>query len=281
MSDKTILFSGLPNSGKTTFIAALWYYLFYSTGKAEYSFDTLENSEQEYLNAISLKWASCEDVIRTNPTKLEDISIRIRNNSSGEKMMLNVPDINGERFNTQFEFRQWEEDFESLIKNSHGLILFVDPRDAKNKPRLIYQENQYYRMFGDEKPKNVAPAVEWTEKLAPSQVKLVDFLQMLDYHKPGTIERIAILISCWDVVKNETDPKNWAKTHVPLLYQYLTANKGLFESKFYGISSQGGNYENDRAKLQQMEPLERILVTDGEITSKNILSPILWLTDEH
>jgi len=281
MSDKIILFSGLPNSGKTTFIAALWYYLFYSSGNTEYTFDTLENSEQEYLNAISLKWASCEDVVRTNPTRLEDISIRIKNNSSNERMLLNVPDINGERFNSQFEFRQWEEDFENVIDNCHGLLLFVDPRDAKNKPRLIYHENQYYRMFGDDKPKNEAPVTEWTEKLAPSQVKLVDFLQMLDYHKPGTIKRIAIIISCWDVVKNETDPQHWAKTHVPLLYQYLTANHGLFEIKFFGISSQGGNYENDKAKLQQMEPLDRIQVTDGVTKSNNILGPILWLTDEH
>lgn len=281
MNNKTILFSGLPNSGKTTFIAALWYYLFYSSGQAEYSFDTLENSEQEYLNAISLKWASCEDVIRTNPTKLEDISISIKKNGTDDKLMLNVPDINGERFNGQFEFRQWEQDFENVIEASDGLLLFVDPRDLKNKPRLIFHESHYYRMFGDEKPKSDKSVAEWTEKLAPSQVKLVDFLQMLDYHKPRTIKRIAVLISCWDVVKNEKDPSNWAKLHVPLLYQYLTTNDNLFEVKFFGISSQGGNYENDREMLQQMEPLERIQVTDGVNKSKNILSPILWLTDEY
>ena len=187
----------------------------------------------------------------------------------------------GERFNGQFEFRQWEDDFESVIDDSSGLLLFVDPRDVMNKPRLLFHENQYYRMFGDEKPKSDKPLTEWTEKLAPSQVKLVDFLQMLDYHKQKSIRRIAILVSCWDVVKNETNPENWAKIHVPLLYQYLKANDKLFEVKFFGISSQGGSYELDKSKLQQMEPLDRIKVTDGLSNSNNILSPILWLTDEH
>jgi hypothetical protein len=283
MSEKTILFSGLPNSGKTTYIAALWYYVFYSTGKEIYSADTLENAELEYLNSISLSWAGCKIVKRTNPTRLEDVSIRMKNNLTSKQFVLNVPDINGERFNTQFEFRQWGEEFEKLIESSNGLLLFIDPRDPQNKPRLIYQENQIYRIFGDEKPKKSLEPVIWTEKLVPSQVKLVDFLQMLDYHQPNVIKKIAVLVSCWDVIIGETNPRNWCETNVPLLTQYLAANNHLFETKFFGLSSQGGNYEipEIRTKLLEMEPLERITVTDGTSTPYNILSPILWLTNEH
>jgi hypothetical protein len=283
MSEKTILFSGLPDSGKTTYIAALWYYIFYSTGKETYSADTLENAELEYLNSISLSWAGCKIVKRTNPTKLEDVSIRMKNNITGEQMVLNVPDINGERFNTQFEFRKWEEEFEKLIETSNGLLLFIDPRDVKNKPRLIYQENQLYRIFGDEKPTKSTTPVTWTEKLVPNQVKLVDFLQMLDYHKPNSINKIAVLVSCWDVITGETNPQNWCHTNVPLLTQYLTTNNHLFETKYFGLSSQGGNYEIPaiKTKLLEMDPLDRITVTDGINTSNNILSPILWLNNEH
>ena len=95
MGDKTILFSGLPDSGKTTFIAALWYFIFYSSGKDEYTFDTLEDSEQEYLNTISLSWASCEKVIRTNQYTPEKVEIRMKKNQTGEEQDLIPEDRRG------------------------------------------------------------------------------------------------------------------------------------------------------------------------------------------
>lgn len=283
MSDKGIIFSGLPESGKTTFLAALWYFIFNSSNENGYKCDSLKDTELEYLNSISQNWASCSNVIRTNQNKIEMVEIKMINSASGESMTLVIPDISGETFNSQFQDREWDEEFDYLLENVYGLLLFVDPSDTKNKPALIHQVNENYRIF-DEILINDNSEQPWTEKLVPSQVKLVDFLQMVDFHKPNFIKKISVVISSWDLVPANKNPELWCKEELPLLHQYLLANDKIFTTKYFGVSSQGGTYESVDVKeklLAKENPLERIFVTDGTTTSNNILSPILWITDEN
>lgn len=282
MSDKNILFSGLPASGKTTFIAALWYFIFNSVGDEDYTFDNLENAELEYLNSLSSDWAGCKDVVRTPQNKLENISIKIKGKNPGNSIHLQIPDISGEVFNSQFEHREWDEEFNGILEKSNGLILFIDPRDSHNVPRLMYKENQYYRIFENE-PINDLPSQPWTEKLAPSQVKIVDFLQMIEMNSPRKVNKISVVVSCWDLVTNEPNPENWCLKNVPLLHQYLNSNNELYKVKYFGISSQGGSYDEETSKneLLEKDSMDRIIVTDGENTTNNILAPILWITDEY
>ncbi|MTD67667.1 hypothetical protein [Flavobacterium sp. LC2016-13] len=282
MSDKGILFSGLPESGKTTFLAALWYFIFNNVEQGEYMHDSLEDSELEYLNLISRNWASCRDVIRTNQNKIEFVDIKIIHKDSGESMILNVPDISGETFKTHFADREWDEEFDYILDNVEGILLFIDPRDVKNKPRFIYHESQNYIYFG-ESMINTNLEQSWTEELVPSQVKLVDFLQMIDFNKPNILRKVSVIISCWDVVKQDHTPEMWCKNELPLLHQYLTSNEEIFKVRYFGVSSQGGSYEKETTKeaLLAIDPLDRIKVTDGTCISNNILSPILWITNEN
>lgn len=282
MSEKSIIFSGLPESGKTTFLAALWFFIFSSTDDDDYTCDTLEDGELEYLNGISKNWASCEEVIRTNQNKIEEVVINLKHKLSEKSMSLLIPDMRGETFNSQFEHREWDEEFDTILDGAYGMLLFVDPRDKKNKPRLIFKENQQYKVF-EEAMINDNPPQSWTEDLAPSQVKLVDFLQMIDFHKPNVLRKISVVVSCWDELETEKDPEIWCKKEVPLLYQYLDSNDHLFDVKYFGVSAQGGSYEKTEAKdllLQLEDPLQRIKVTDGKLETNNILSPILWITDD-
>ncbi|MRX42063.1 hypothetical protein GJU43_22540 [Flavobacterium sp. LC2016-23] len=282
MSNKGILFSGLPGSGKTTYLSALWYFIFNNRIDIGYTCDSLKDTELTYLNSISKSWASCSKVIRTNQNKIEMVDLKMINTVSKESITLKIPDISGETFNSIFRDREWFEEFDYLIENVDGLVLFLDPNDKKNKPQLIHQVNESYRIF-DAALVNDNPELAWTEELVPSQVKLVDFLQMLDFHKPNSIKKISIIISCWDLVQSSTEPEIWCKEELPLLYQYLSANTEIFTTKYFGVSSQGGTYENDQIKdklLAIEDPLERISVTDGVTISNNILSPLLWITDE-
>lgn len=281
MIEKNIIFSGLPNSGKTTFIAALWYSIFNRTDEGGYVCDSLENTENSYLHAITESWMLCNDVIRTAQHRPENVIIKIKNDSKNDRIILNIPDISGETFNSQFAQREWDENFDSIIKEAQGLLLFVDPRDKQNMPRLIFAESEYYRIF-DDGGINEKPKAPWTEKLAPSQVKLVDFLQMLEMHNQGVINKISVIISCWDLVPSGNNPEAWCQKQLPLLFQYLKSNEHL-KVKYFGVSSQGGAYDDENLKtaLLTKEPVDRIVVTDGIESSNDILKPILWITNEN
>ncbi len=282
MSNKTILFSGLPGSGKTTYIAALWYFLFESSEKTKYQIGSLENLELEHLNTLSLRWASCEPVLRTNQHKIIDVSIEFTEKEYKKTTVLKVPDISGESFKAQFLEREWGEDFNNIVKETDGLILFIDPRDNKNLPRYINQERKVYEEF-ESTVINDHVKQPWNEDLSPNQVKLVDFLQMLDFNRPGKIWKISVLVSCWDIFKDKVqNPREWCKVNVPLLYQYLDSNDSAFIIRYFGVSAQGGSYDDVEIKdsLFNIEPLERIkIVTDSGI-SNDILIPILWMNNE-
>lgn len=272
-----ILFSGLPESGKTTFIAAMWFYIFYGSEDSNFTYGDLEDAEMEYLNSLSQEWASCKQVMRTSQNIIEQVSIPLLNKTDGQIIKLSIPDISGETFRSQFLTREWDDDFDKLLEDISGIIMFIDPRDEKNMPRLIFQENQHHRIFGDVL-KNDNRETPWTEDLVPSQVKLVDFLQMVDYHKSGN-QKISIIVSCWDLVKGGLTPEEWCAINTPLLYQYIVSNDSIYKTKFFGVSSQGGNYDTRRAELLKIQPLQRIIVTDGQTNSNNILDPIIWITD--
>jgi len=281
MANKGLLFIGLPESGKTTYLGALWYYIFSNPADSKYRCDSLANTELEYLNSISRSWASCEDVIRTSQVKVEKVTINMRETETDQTISLIIPDISGETFKKQFEDREWEEDFDTILENSNGILLFIDPRDKKNRPKFIYHENQHFKIF-DEDYVNDNPQQTWNEDLAPSQVKLVDFLQMVDWSKPNAIKKISIIISCWDLINSDEKPEDWLAKEMPLLSQYLKSNSNIFLTKYFGISSQGGSYDTDDARelLLQKDPLQRIIINDGEKITNNILSPLLWITNE-
>lgn len=285
MINKNVLFAGLPQTGKTSYMAALWYYIFNSYANQEYTVSTLANEEREYLNTRSNEWASCEPVLRTSQGVIEHVSISMKKEATGEIFKLSIPDISGEAFRRQFSTREWGLEFEDIINDTSGILLFIDPMDERNMPKLIYQNNIHYKFFG-ENPPTPEDKESWSPDNVPNQVKLADFLQAIDYHRPGMISAVSVIISFWDLVEKTMapkDPKEWCKVNLPLLYQYLEANDTLFKTKYFGVSAQGGNYEDEAEKnsLFTIPELDRIIIVEGREKSNNILSPILWITDEN
>ncbi len=283
MINKGVLFAGLPQTGKTTYMAALWYYIFNSFSNEDYTVNNLANDEKEYLNARASEWASFEPVLRTSQGVIEQVTISMKKKTTQDIVQLNIPDISGEAFKRQFSAREWSLEFDEIIKNTNGILLFIDPMNERNIPKFIYNRNGYYKLFG-ENPPIPEEKEAWSTENVPDQVKLVDFLQTIDYHRPHSVSTVSVVVSCWDLVEktpNPLEPKEWCKLNLPLLYQYLESNNTLFASKYFGVSAQGCDYETDSEikTLREISPLERILVVEGKNKSNNILSPILWITD--
>lgn len=280
-----LLFAGMPQTGKTTYIAALWYYIFNSFTNENYIVDTSINEEREYLNTRTAEWTNCETVLRTSQGIIEQVTISMKEKSTGKEIVLNIPDISGETFRRQFSLREWDLSFEKIIADVYGMILFIDPMDERNVPKFIHQNNIHYKYFGEAPPPQTS-AESWSLDNVPNQVKLVDFLQAISFYNPDKIFRISIVISCWDLVEKTLDPKtpeDWCQKKMPLLFQYMSANDTVFLTKYFGISAQGGDYENDKEKksLSEISPLDRIVIVEGKNKSNNILSPILWITNEN
>jgi hypothetical protein len=225
-----------------------------------------------------------EPVPRTNQAKTagEQVRINMVRTSNGETITLDIPDFSGETFRKHFENREWDPEFRDAIADLQGIVLFINPDDLNNRPRLLILENEYKQILGIKEDNDVVDFVPYDTSHTSNQVKLVDCLQFIE--KYGRIARpikISIAISMWDrleLVGNKLTPEEWTKLQLPLLYQYMFCNSEIFETKYFGVSSQGGNYD-DRESLAVGNAMERVKVVEGTVQNHDICRPILWITE--
>lgn len=284
--DKKILLAGLHNTGKTTYIAALSYMLSNFDESFPFRLGSLENGEDEYLSIIANAWMRLEPVPRTNHTKLqgESVSINVINNSDGEKFSLQIPDFSGETFRRQFENREWDQEFEETVRGLSGMMLFINPTDVNNRPKLLIARNEAEQALGIFNTNHGVEFKPYSTEDTCNQVKLADCLQFITQYASTRFPiKLAVVVSMWDQVQTlgeESSPTDWIKYQTPLLYQYLSCNSEYFCTKFFGISSQGGDYE-EREKIVELDSMKRVLVVDDFSASNDITQPIVWITNDN
>ena len=100
-ADPQILLIGLPSTGKTSFLAALWYMVKQTTVDCGLSLDKLDG-DSTYLNRISRSWLEYKPVARTLLDSDKLISMSLKKRTTGERVKLTVPDLSGESFRLQW-----------------------------------------------------------------------------------------------------------------------------------------------------------------------------------
>jgi hypothetical protein len=285
---KKILLVGLPSTGKTTFIAALWYYVSHWDSNRTLTLNSLEKGEEEYLNSIRDKWARYEIVPRTSVAKLqgETVIMNLRNTLTQQTVILDIPDLSGETFKRHFEFREWSIEFDKMLNGICGVIIFVDPTDGNNVPKSIIQADEISNLLGEAaKISSNEKYEEWKLDFIPNQIQIVDFLQFILYHKPQIIPaKVSILISAWDKVQGtfgDVSPNSWMEKNFPLLYQFMVCNSQVFNTRYLGVSAQGVDYSDEKRvdEMASKDPLERIIIKEESEVSNDITRPIVWLTE--
>ena len=168
-------------------------------------------------------------------------------------------------------------------------MLFIHS-DTISAPQWIVDEVALSRHLNVEIPKG--QEVEWHPRHAPTQVQLVDLLQLLrtDPLDNGP-RKLAIMFSAWDKAEDEgLSPHDFLAEKLPLLTQYLTSNSDDWSWQVYGVSAQGGDYDNtddgsrpsdDAERLRGLDsPSLRIkLVKKDQESSNDITEPLAWLME--
>ena len=273
---------GLPKSGKTTFIAALWHIV--DSKELEDSLQiTSLPADRSYLSDIRTKWVNCKDLERTTLEGAKDISLEITDKSTGKNFQFHFPDLSGEMFEVQFESRKLDLPYVDKLKNTKGVLLFINP-DKLVRPIMITSSIVVDEESSSESKMDTK--VIWKHKEAPTQVILVDALQVLIDYLPAPI-KISVVISAWDIIKNTLGdpafqtlkPEGYLRSQLPLLSSFIRANDDILYVDYFGVSAQGAEYTSDNTALQSIAvPSQRIKVQHGDKEDLNDLSlPIKWL----
>lgn len=288
-NDKHIMMIGLPATGKTTFLAALWYVV-NNTDEVPGALELYKlKGNQEHLNRIQNQWLEFEEVDRTSPALQETVSMELLNISSLQRTEVFFPDISGEEFRQQFEERHCNKDYFKWIEDSCGALFFINCGSIERTIN-IDEFDEYMKTFGPEavsKAKSGENIVTWKEEFASKQAKLVDLFQIVAtadmIKKPFPV---AIILSAWDLVNSiNKSPKNFFETTFPLVDQYLNSNKTIFDIVHFGISAQGGKLDKKDPKLKKdlasktTVASSRIIVKTETNESTDITKPIKWFMD--
>lgn len=264
---------GLPESGKTTYLAAL-----YHTLRAEEGIRTgmalrVQPKEREYFHEIETVWLSFAPMPRSRHSEPKDARLELTD-TDAQEIDLSIPDVSGETFDALWERGSWLESVRSLAISAHGLLLFARADDV-DFPELInvVTDNQDGKVLEAQ-----AEAEKWHPEQAPTQTKLADLLESIWEVSPQL--PVAIAASAWDAVAaNGASPQRWLEINLPLLWQMLESNSESHPWRVFGISAQGGDVTDldVRQKLALCKPPgSRVLVQDGE-ASHDLTIPLTWL----
>ncbi|KTC09414.1 hypothetical protein Q1J55_04000 [Pseudomonas syringae] len=291
---------GLPESGKTTFLAALWHLVEAGDTDCNLALDGYRGN-LKYLNKISEAWRTFQHVPRTTYGEEVDVSIGLRNQKTGERGIAFFPDVAGEVFDRQVIERRCRSEFVDAVSADDGVLFFITANTYEDFLSLA-ELNARLGFAGTETPidadqtqtaerndesgnSGASPAGHgraWRREDLPRQVKIVQILSDLQ-RSPFTQRRrrVAIMISAWDLARGmNMTPRDWLACHMPLVNQYLKTNNVYFEHEIYGVSAQGVDLRNAdavdaAAKLPQSS--RRISIVGPEGDGHDLTLPLVWL----
>jgi hypothetical protein len=280
-SSNRFVMIGLPATGKTSFLAALWYLVQHAQVERRLEIEHLEG-DIKYLNQIADLWLTFEVVPRTTTSSERTVSMVLKDTTTNKTFTLTVPDLSGESFVLQLIGRHFTVSYDTFLQASSGAILFISPLNYRKPVRINKAAPLIQEMgaAGTEDDAGDNSSISWDPAQTPTQVQLVELLQFIaerDYFKPPF--RLALIISAWDQLKVEKKaPAKWLADELPLLAQFLESNRKLFDYTVYGVSAQGGDYK-ETDKLTRMTPSERIQIVGAEVkNSHDLTEPVTWLT---
>lgn len=281
---------GLKGSGKTTFLAALWHLIESNELPARLTVPALQ-PDRKYLNRIRESWLRFEEVGRTPLVVDETLALVLKDSQSGELFDVSYPDMSGESLRLQWATRHATIRYSEQAKVATGLFLFVHPDTVRKAPRIGTEisgpPGQVPAAGTEEGTVKVSMPTElqekltdWSVELAPTQVQLVELLQFVHrFTETRHGQRIAVVISAWDLVKDNASPSSWVERSLPLLFQFLVANSDARPFSIFGVSAQGGDLKTDLARLQsEFVPARRIrVVNDNLEESHDLTAPLRFL----
>lgn len=293
----SIAIIGLPESGKTTFLAALWELVNERRVAKALAFHSIGENDHSYLRKIVTIWRKATEQARTRLTGLSAVMMNL-SDRDGNVVKVAMPDAPGEEFRAMWESRELKRALADSLAD--GNIMLLIHGNKVRSPAWITERAAQREATGI--PRAEVSSKAWHPSLAPTQVQLVDLLQLISHSPVGRAgRRIVVMISAWDKIEGERlTPEAFLTAKMPLLAQYIEAGRDGWTSRIYGVSAQGGDYDSNDANAEPAEPgspkkkkkqkgldadrlrevdipAHRIRLVFGEHESCDLTEPLQWL----
>jgi hypothetical protein len=276
---RELLLGGLPQTGKTSFLALL--YIAITNGKASGLALGHHRDDRTYLNEIAQRLMSCGEAIHTEVDEDRELLLSLEVGVGREQAVLRIPDLSGETWEHVATDREWSTDMDDQVGRGEGIIIFVHSTNIDAHPSIAAVDAAAEALGETAAGPRSGLSADARAVLPPTQVHIIDALQLICEERSARPSRAAIVISAWDLV-DDVSPDGWLERECPLVIQYAAANANWLQLEIYGISAQGGRFATKaaRAKLAKVDPLDRAQVVRGAGEEANVADPVLWILRE-
>lgn len=272
MSKRKVIIAGLPNAGKTTYIAALNGLINNSA-----AFSLVKNGtskEQQYLNDVSGEWLRCREVKRSTDETPHFIDFPVKEKDSDTSFTIDLPDVKGEMFEDIIQ-NDFDENLEKYCKGADGVLYFINELEdlmLKSEAKEILGENVESNSSMTDGNKIVITPDKLTGMAR--NILVLKYLRQI----MGDV-RLVVAVSSWDEEEAQyATIEDYFIKKCPALYNFIRFHFSNF--KLYGVSSQGGNYKKGTEGLdERMEANERSYVFDTE-RHNDLSLPLAYLIAE-
>lgn len=248
MKKENCLIAGLPESGKSTFLGALWYNLKRQSAKSAMflTADTNLPEDIAQLNSLSNAWRDAKDIDRTSGVgSIERVRLNLVRKDTQEKFSLDMPDFRGEVFKNIL-LSEESELLQKWLSEAEYLIYFI--KDYKNGE---FDDDDNHDDDEIDNNDDVIPPLS-VDDISPAAQNIMVLKYLISH---GTFNKVAILLSCWDLYTNDgklvINPENYLKQNSPGLYNFIRYH--IKNCKIFGTSSQGISYPSKDANQDEKD----------------------------
>lgn len=271
---------GMPGSGKTTYLAMLSNMLVYGCKDVKLSKKVEDMPEgYEYFSKFGMQLLECKELDRTQTLAYNNLRIPLWD-ALGNEYLLDVPDISGEVFRDLVKDRRITQKIMDRIRESDCLLFFINFKNMSWERRIPLQREKFEEKNIEVKKKEIAD-LNLTDKREANQSEVVELLQTLldlKLNRPY----IRFVLSAWDMVETEKGkdilPSKFVEETFPLLYQFVETNSKYFKAEYWGVSAQGGDFQNlEDVKRIEEEEYNAIKVIEPTGKRSSDLTALLYL----
>jgi len=253
MSITKCMIAGLPGSGKSTYIGALWYCLMHPDNIEGIKLvaDKMNLADDlTVLNRLSDAYKNMQLIDRNYSDQNETVQINLKVADSDTRLQVEVPDFLGENFRDLVELKE-SELVSKWLNDTDTLVYFMNEVTPPE-----FEDD--HGPEDDESPMPAKDVPPFSIKTISAVAMNIMVLKCLLSKK--TFKKVVIVLSWWDkntengVVPN--NPQKYLKEYSPALFNFIQYHIPKFE--IIGLSAQGqeypkedqGNYEATKKEIK-------------------------------
>ena len=240
MSITKCMIAGLPGSGKSTYIGALWYCLMHpeKIEGIKMVADKMNLADDlTVLNRLSDAYKYVKLIDRNYSDQNETVQINLKVADSDTRLQVEIPDFLGENFRNLVELKE-SELVSEWLKDTDTLVYFMNEVTPPE-----FEDD--HGPEDDDSPMPAKEVPQFSIKTISAVAMNIMVLKCLLSKK--SFKKVVIVLSWWDQKTNngttKNNPQEYLKDNSPALFNFIQHHIPNFE--IIGLSAQGQEYPKE------------------------------------